>query len=253
MSATAPSFQPLPTRAEYREMTNVDLVRSCVLLDDETALEEFVLRYKRFISLAVLRAYCQRGGYRAYSVNLDLINDLVQDVYLKLVESTRGALQTFRGSNDAAVFAYIGRVVISVVVDHLRRNGARKRGSDVASLDAVVVDDDGNETTLADRLMAPGPNPEQDATVAILREEISAILERSLRGRNAARDLRIAEAYIFENCSHAEIAEQVGGEIRESGIKSSLRRTNMRLRGEIARLEKLSLSHRLHNAAAARP
>ena len=250
MSAIAPNTSS-PERVDFNQMSHVELVRSCAT-NDAVAWEEFVSRYNRFICLAVLRAYCQRGGRRAYSVDVDLINDLVQDVYLKLFESTRGALQTFRGANDAAVFVYIGRVAISVVIDHLRRSGARKRGSDVASLDAPIADEEGRETTLAERLVGSGPTPEQEATAALLRDQVSGILGRSLRGRNAERDLRIAEAFIFDECSLAEISERLGGKIRESGIKSSIRRTTMRLRGEISRLERLSGSCRARHEASAR-
>lgn len=250
MSAIAPRVR-ISTREDFSQMSHVDLVRSCAASSEGVAWEEFVTRYNRFICLAVLRAYCQRGGRRAYSIDVDLINDLVQDVYLKLLESTRGALQSFRGANDAAVFVYIGRVAISVVVDHLRRSGARKRGSEVCSLDAPIADEDGRELTLGDRLMAPGPSPEQTATAAILREEVSQVLARSLRGRNAERDLQIAEAFIFDDCSLGDISERLGGNIRESGIKSSVRRTSMRLRGEIVRLERLADSCRARRTAAA--
>ena len=238
-----------PSRTECRDLTHVDLVRTCTLSGDESAWEEFVARYHRFICLAVLRAYCQRGGWRAHSVDVDLVNDLVQDVYLKLCESTRGALQSFRGANDAAVFVYLGRVAISVVVDHLRRNGARKRDSDVCSLDAPISDEEGSEATLADRIAAPGADPEQEATSAILREQVTEILGRTARGRNARRDARIAEAFIFDGCSIADVADMVGG-IGESGVKSSIRRTSARLRAEIARLERAAASHRLHREAA---
>lgn len=239
MSAVAPglrSQQPIP----FPELSHVDLVHACASARNEPAWDEFVARYNRFICLAVLRAYCQRGGRRYGSVDVDVVNDLVQDVYLKLFGNSRGALRGFRGENDAAVFVYVGRVAISVVIDHLRRNGARKRGSEVISLDMSFEDEDGREIALSDRLVAPGPSPEQEATASLLREQASEILGRSLRGRNAERDMRIAEAFIFDGCSLAEITDRFEGRIRESGIKSSIRRTSLRLRGEMARLERVA-------------
>ena len=243
MSATAPQLRT-PSRAECQVLSHVDLMRTCAGLGDEPAWEEFVARYNRFICLAVLRAYCQRGGRRIQSVDVDVLKDLVQEVYLKVFETTRGALQGFRGANDAAVFVYLGRVALSVVVDHLRRHGARKRGADLCSLDAAIVDEDGHETTLADRIASPGPSPAEVATATILREEVGEILARTVRGRNARRDLEIAEAFMFDNCSVTDIADGVGGGICESGVKSSIRRTSARLRSEIARLERASSSNR---------
>jgi RNA polymerase sigma factor (sigma-70 family) len=249
MSATVPYFSA-PNPADPARLSHVDLMRTCAA-GDKAAWEEFVTRYNRFVCLAVLRAYNQRGGRRGYAVDIDLVNDLVQDVYLKLFESMRGTLQGFRGANDAAVFVYVGRVAISVVVDHLRRSGARKRGSEVCSLDATVSDEEGREVALVDRLAAAGPTPEQEATATLLREQASAILGRSLRGRNAERDMRIAEAFIFDGCSIADIAERFDG-VRESGVKSSVRRTSLRLRGEMARLERLADSYRARHAPVAR-
>lgn len=242
MSAPAPNRSTAP-REQLQQQSHVELMRSCIASDAGEAWDEFASRYHRFICLAVLRAYCQRGGRRTRSVDVEVINDLVQDVYLKLFEGTRGALKGFRGANDAAVFVYIGRVAISVVVDHVRRNGARKRGSDLCSLDDAIPGDDGHELTLGDCIAAPGPTPEQEALGAILRDEVEAILGRVLRGRNAARDREIADTFIFEGCSPSEIAERVGG-IRESGVKSSIRRTSTRLRNELARLERAAATRR---------
>lgn len=230
------------------ERSHVDLMRSCLTTDSDAVWEEFLARYNRFICLAVLRAFCQRGGRRTGSVDVEIVNDLVQEVYLKLFEASRFGTRAFRGATDAAVFVYIGRVAISVVVDHLRRNGARKRGSDTCSLDDVIYGEDGQELTLGDRIAASGPTPEEVAVGTVLREEVEAILARILRGRNASRDRQIADTFIFEGCSVGEIADRIG-DIRESGVKSSVRRTSLRLRGELARLERTAASRR---AAATR-
>jgi RNA polymerase sigma factor (sigma-70 family) len=243
MSALAPQT-PLFGSNGTPQRSHVELMRSCLTSDSEQDWNEFVARYNRFICLAVLRAYGQRGRRRAGGVDVELIDDLVQEVYLKLFEGSRSVGRGFRGASDAAVFVYIGRVAISVVIDHFRRNGARKRGSDLCSLDDVVYGDEGQEVTVGDRIAAPGPSPEDAAVGALLREEIAVILGRVLRGRNATRDRRIADTFIFEGCSLGEIADRIGG-IRESGVKSSIRRTSMRLRGELARLERASASRRM--------
>jgi RNA polymerase sigma factor (sigma-70 family) len=229
-------------RTDESPLSHVDLMRACMNERSDGAWEEFAVRYNRFICLAVLRAYCQRGGRRTGSVDVELVNDLVQDVYLKLFEGSRSA-SGFRGATDAAVFVYLGRVAVSVVVDHLRRNGARKRDSDVVSLDESIASEEGTDLTLGDRVAAPGPSPEDLAVGALLREQVEAILSRVLRGRNAERDRKIADTFIFEGGSLGEIAERIGG-IRESGVKSSVRRTSLRLRGELARLDRAAETRR---------
>ena len=238
MSATARIRLDCEPRRAAR-LSNVELVRACGLQNSSDVWEEFVGRFNRFVCVAVVRALSQCSGRQPGQLEPEAVADLVQDTYVKLLERSAEGFGTFRGANDAAVFVYIGRVAISVVVDAQRRNLARKRGRDILSLDAVVSRDDDEEFTLGAALRSPEPSPEQHATAAVMRCEVADVLGRVVRGRNADRDLRIAEAYILDGLPLNEIAESVQG-VGAGAMKSSVRRTGARLRSEMARREKLA-------------
>lgn len=71
----------------------------------------------------------------------------------------------------------------------------------------------------------------------LLRREVAELLRGIARGRNAARDFRIAEGYILDGDPLTEIAAELGG-VGSGAMKSSLRRTTAKLRLEIARRER---------------
>jgi len=218
-------------------LSDIELMRACGSPDVPDAWEEFVRRFNRFVCVAVVRAYAQSSSTRTGFLDPDAVADLVQDVYVRLLDRSLSAFGTFRGESDAAVYVYIGRVAISVAIDAQRRNLARKRRRDVLSLDAVIGDESGEKLTLAGTLRSPDPSPEQNAMGAVLRAEVAEVLGAVLRGRNAARDLRIAEAYILDGVPLTEVAQSIGG-IGSGAVKSSVRRTGSKLRKEIARRER---------------
>lgn len=224
-------------------LSDVALMQACSSPDSAEAWDEFVRRFNRFVCLAVVRAHSQCSGRRIGQLEPETVSDLVQDVYVKLFERSRSAFGSFRGGSDAAVYVYIGRVAISVAVDAQRRTLARKRGRDLLSLDAVVTGDEDEEHTIAMTLRTPGPSPEQNAVASILRSEVAQVLCGIVRGRNAARDLRIAEAYLLDGTPLSEIAESIAG-LGAGALKSSVRRTGARLRSELSRRERVAaMSH----------
>ncbi len=223
---------PAPVR-----LTDVELMRACGSPDYPDAWDEFVRRFNRFVCVAVVRAYSQCSGRRPGQLDPETIADLVQDVYLKLLERSTAVSGTFRGESDAAVPVYIGRVAISVAVDAQRRSLARKRGRDILSLDAVISRDGDEDFTIGATMRSREPSPEQNSVASVLRREVSGLLRGIVRGRNAERDLRIAEGYILDGDPLTEIAASMGG-VGSGAMKSSLRRTSARLRHEIARRER---------------
>jgi RNA polymerase sigma-70 factor (ECF subfamily) len=63
-------------------------------------------------------------------VSTELIDDLVQDTYLRIWKLK--ALQAFRSSEPKSIYGFIQSIAFSVVQDHLRSVAARKRGAGMA-------------------------------------------------------------------------------------------------------------------------
>lgn len=238
MSATA-RYRLEPIALPPARLSDVALMKACGSPEAPEAWEEFVRRFNRFVCLAVIRAMAQCSGRQVGQLDPDTVADLIQDVYVKLLDRSASTNRTFRGENDAAVFVYIGRVAMSVAVDAQRRLLARKRGRDVLSLDAVIAGDGDESFVLGSTLRSHAPTPEQDATASLMRNELRDILGCVVHGRNAERDIRIAEAYMLDGVPLSEISVGIEG-LAAGATKSSIRRTGAKVRAELARRERLA-------------
>lgn len=89
------------------------------LSGDALAWEQFVARFTRVIYTAVRRT-CDRGSARIDRGDLE---DLVQEVFVKLVKNDFATLRTYRPER-ASLVTWLTVVARSVAVDFLRRHRA---------------------------------------------------------------------------------------------------------------------------------
>lgn len=87
--------------------------------------ERFVLRIHGLIAGAVWRTLRQT----ATAPPCGLVDDLVQDTYVKLCADNLAALRRFRGGRPEALVAYLRAVACSVTCDYMRAEAAEKRGA----------------------------------------------------------------------------------------------------------------------------
>ncbi len=106
-----------------RHVSDFDL-QPC--LDGEPgAWSTFVERYARVIYAAVRKTI---GGNDA-----ELLDDLVQDVYVRLVRNDMKALRSFEPDRGASLTTWLTIIARSIAIDELRR-----RRLETASLDAIA-------------------------------------------------------------------------------------------------------------------
>ena len=95
--------------------------------------------WEKFIAMAqpLLASAIWRSLSRSAPASRDLVDDLVQETFLRLCANDFHALRTFRGGDDTALQAYLRTIAASVAIDYVRSRASAKRGAgkDVASLD----------------------------------------------------------------------------------------------------------------------
>lgn len=215
----------------------VDLVRTCGLGTDSALWEEFVVRFHRRIVAAVIRER-RRRGLGADPAAAEAVSDLVQDVYLRLVASDRRALREFRGDSDAAVFAYLGRVVRAAVGDRLRREHSLKRSADLVSIDTTTEPDGTlaiSERLAADIRSSPDVQMSERAVGGRVREILAVV-----GAPNPERDALVFELHALEGLSAREIAGIASLDLSLSAVEGVLRRTRERLRAQLGKVPDLS-------------
>lgn len=99
----------------YQSMSDNELVQVCANNSHPEAWTEFIRRFHRFIASVVTRA-CREWSEMSPAV----IEDLIQETYLKLCANNRAVLANFRAGSPNAFLGYIKAVTANLVYDHFR-------------------------------------------------------------------------------------------------------------------------------------
>src|SRR5581483_11852180 len=117
------------------ETSAADLLRECgEKLTDRALWTKFQERFQGLIFLYLMRALRLR---RIQDDTADLVPDLAQEVYLRLVQHDGRILRGFRGTTEFSVMAFLARISSSVVQDYQRANNTDKRRAQVIPIDSL--------------------------------------------------------------------------------------------------------------------
>ena len=101
-----------------------ELVKRCSRRPaDDLAWQEFVRRYHSTIVASVSKAYQYKipnKGARAMQSSRNTIDDLVQKVYFRLVESRSQALNCFEADQPGSIYHYVAIISYRIVFSHNR-------------------------------------------------------------------------------------------------------------------------------------
>ena len=117
------------------------LLHCCVNRNHADAWEEFVRRFQRTIAGTVCKTLRSYG-----TCDPTLIEDLVQDSFVRLCGDRCRSLRDFRATDEACFYGLLRATAISAVCDHFRRKQAVKRRGDVS---AEPLESVRNETATA--------------------------------------------------------------------------------------------------------
>jgi len=104
-------------------LTPSELLQRCMDSGDREAWEEFVRRYRKTIALIVLRVS------RIWNESSTLIiDDLVQETFVKLCEDDCRVLREFRSEQPQGLQGFLKVLAANLAQDHFRALNATKRG-----------------------------------------------------------------------------------------------------------------------------
>src|SRR2546422_9157144 len=118
------------------ETTAADLLRECgEKLTDRALWTKFQERFQGLIFLYLMRALRLR---RIQEDTSDVVPDLAQEVYLRLVQHNGRVLRSFRGTTEVSVLAFLGRISSSVVQDYQWQIATEKRRSIIIPIESYI-------------------------------------------------------------------------------------------------------------------
>ena len=214
-------------------LTVPELLERCVKSPpDEAAWEEFVRRYQSTIRASVAKTFQRKALEemdRRPQFPDDQIDDLIQAVYVRLVEDGRRAIQSFAGEHDNSIYQYLGMIAVNVVRDHFREAKALKRPKVCFSLDELAekVGDGILSRAVVSRLDG---TPATNSGHTFTREELDEALERAVRDRHRERDILIFKLRYYDGLTLDEIKDTLQLDLSPVSVGSILNRIALRLR-----------------------
>jgi len=186
---------------DFSRRTNVQLVQAIAREPgNDLAWREFIHRFHKEVCRTIYYQWKELG----YATDSAHVEDLAQEVYIKLLHNDCRALKNFRSDYENAIHKYLKKTAISVVYTYYQADVAKKRrppGGKI-SLDALmelgIVPADPVDPSGLDHVKSEI----KDCLVAILRES-----------RHATRDRVIMKFRIFEGFKPEEIISHLGFKI----------------------------------------
>jgi DNA-directed RNA polymerase specialized sigma24 family protein len=144
-------------------------------------------------------------------------DDWMQEFFTKLIQNEGRVINSFRGTTENSVCAFLCSIAVSIVADQLRFQGALRRRGQVVSLDHAEA--------------AASPESDSEARFSAILKLID--VEKALRSddesKNPERDLLIFKLHFVEGLSPREIASIPPLKLTTSGLEKVLGRVKNRL------------------------
>jgi RNA polymerase sigma-70 factor (ECF subfamily) len=185
------------------------LLQTCADLGDAQAWEKFLARFHPLIVASVMRTI------RRYGADRDrIVDDLVQEVYLKLTANEAKILREFKPMYPGAVFGYIKVITANVVHDYFKSK-AGKHQDQSPLLDDVAVQD--------------------ETEWRLLLRDIDDVLRKA---STSPRDRQIFWLYYRQGMSAKEIAAIASLKLAVKGVESVIVRLNRLIREALEKDER---------------
>ena len=204
------------------ETPAADLLRECgQKLTDPGLWTRFQERFQGLIFLYLMRALRLR---RIQDDVSDIVPDLAQEVYVRLVQHDGRILRSFRGATEFSVMAFLARVSSSVVQDYQRQITSEKRRAQIIPIESAKAGD------VAGFRPAESGEFDSNALSAILSWiDIERIVEGDPDRKNARRNALIFKLHYIDGFEAGEIGRFPGFELSKSGIETILARLRKRI------------------------
>lgn len=209
----------------HSELSPVQLVQECAGSNDAGAWAEFIRRFRPVIVSAVLRT-----ARKFDTAPSRLLDDLLQETYLKLCEDNSRLLRSFRPEGEDSIYGFLKVVAANITHDHFKSELAGKRGA-------------GQTDALSEVAHVDPRTRGSDCDDAVHRnlqvEEIEKILSQVTAGKDQRRKRLIFWLRHRQGLTASEIAALPMIGLSTEGVESVLLRLSAMIRSHIGKNGKL--------------
>lgn len=196
----------------YSKLGPQELIAECVSTMSAPVWEEFVRRFQPLIAGVVART-----ASRWVPVTAAIVDDLVQETYLKLCTEEFRRLRDFVSRHEDAIYGYLKAIAYTVTLDYFKVHYAAKRGAKLRS--------DGD---FDDSLRVEGKTSSVESDI-LLRE----LEQMAVQLAEGDRDKLVFVLYYRQGFTTSKIAKIPGIGLSQKGVESCLHRLTERLRKRV--------------------
>src|SRR6266853_4948964 len=190
------------------EISIRDLLHICLSSDGQEHWRNFVHRTQPLIASVIINTM-RRWTEPAPS----LVDDLIQETYVKLFANDRKALRSIKNEYENTIFGYLKVVASNVVRDHFRQ--PKNKADEIELSDAVL----------------PAPSDGTDRLeFAHLKDKVEALLERFSSSETYERDGAIFWCFYEQGYTAKEISLLPNIGLTVKGVEAVLLRLTRFLR-----------------------
>jgi RNA polymerase sigma factor (sigma-70 family) len=186
---------------------------------DAPAWRDLVQRYGPRLRVRLGRTL-RRAGWQARP---DRVDDLLQEVFCRLLAAGRRRPDAFRGTSAQQLDAYLGRIAERVAVDELRSVYALKRDSRRLGREGL------SSHRSIERAVDPAGTPLDRLLLRERRRLFVARCGRLAGPRSRRHAAHVARLALIEGWSSREIVRALGGRLAASSVDSLVHRLRRRL------------------------
>jgi RNA polymerase sigma factor (sigma-70 family) len=197
----------------YQSMSIQELVEECAKNLHADLWTEFRRRFQRLIASVVIKA-CGEWG----ESSVEILEDLVQDTYLKLLSNNCSILAEFKPHHENAFLGYLKKVTANVVYDYWRKEHAEIR--DMAK--TVELD----EASQVQSVHGQAEAMENE----IFCNEVDSLLRQL---GTTEKERTIFWLHIRQRMTCKEIASIPGIDLKTKGVESAVHRLKELLKEEL--------------------
>jgi RNA polymerase sigma-70 factor (ECF subfamily) len=203
----------------YSSWSAEELVRACAEAGNSEAWAEFASRFRNFIAYVVLRIARKYG-----ETSGAIVDDLIQDTYLKVCSDNCRLLREFEPHHPDAFYGMLKVTAINVAHDYFRARRSAKRGSGISECDLADVDQ-----------FVPDSNSAGQASIEreIFLQEVDGVLT-GVSSKVAVRDREIFWLYYRQGFTAKGIAAVPSYNLTTKGVESILYRLTCYVRTHLA-------------------
>jgi RNA polymerase sigma-70 factor (ECF subfamily) len=192
-----------------------ELLQLCLSTDAEEHWREFVRRTQPLIASVIINTV-RRWRQPAPS----LVDDLIQDTYVKLFANDKKALRAIKNEHENTIFGYLKVVASNVARDHFRQP--------INKADEVEV---------SDAVLPPGPDERERREFLDKKEQVQRIVAKLSSSETYKRDVAIFWFFYEQGYTAKEISLLPDVGLTVKGVEAVILRLTRYVRGELGNEE----------------